>query len=88
MLWLQWAPSEELADSSLVNLAFSSPPRPTNDNAGPRPPQNITALSFRTVHDKAYMPHESPWGGSLGAGSGFEDRVGYVNHHDGVIVAF
>ena len=45
------------------------------DNPGPGPPLDITAPSFRAVHDKAYMlPHESPRGDGLGKFES-EDRL-------------
>ena len=48
------------------------------DSPGPGPPLDITAPSFRAVHDKAYMlPYESPRGDGLGLHLNLTRRIGW-----------
>jgi hypothetical protein len=52
-------------------LRFAFP----KDNPGPGPPLDITAPSFRAVHDRVYMlPHESQWGDGLGPAFKFDSE--------------
>jgi hypothetical protein len=54
-------------------LRFAFP----KDNPGPGPPLDITAPSFRAVHDRVYMlPHESQWGDDFGPASKFDSKDG------------